>query len=72
MIKNISVAVAALIFQCAVLPSGSQAYENTPIIYINNTTHIFPTVFEGHELSHAFEVINRGTADLRIKKVTNS
>ena len=43
-----------------------------PIIYFDKTSHTFPPVFEGDELSHTFTVFNRGTADLDIKKVTHS
>jgi len=43
-----------------------------PIIYIDKTTHTFPPLFEGEELSHTFTLFNRGTANLDLKKVTHS
>ena len=43
-----------------------------PIIYIDKTTHTFPPLFEGEELSHTFTLFNRGTANLDVKKVTHS
>ena len=46
--------------------------ENTPIIHIDKTTHTFPPVFEGEELSHTFPVFNKGTAALHIKKITHA
>ena len=45
---------------------------NVPIIRIDNPSHTFPTVFEGNTLRHTFTVLNKGTANLNIKKVTPS
>ena len=45
--------------------------ENAPLIHMDQTTHTFPTVFEGERLSHDFKVFNRGTADLEIADVTH-
>ena len=42
-----------------------------PIIHIDPITHTFPAVFEGEALSHEFEVMNKGTADLEIMDVTH-
>jgi len=44
----------------------------SPIIHVDETRHVFPTVFEGAELTYTFVVSNRGTATLHIKKVTHS
>jgi hypothetical protein len=38
---------------------------------MDNTTHAFPTVFEGERLSHDFIVSNHGSADLEIEDVTH-
>jgi hypothetical protein len=43
-----------------------------PIIHVDETRHVFPTAFEGAELTHTFFVSNGGTATLNIKKVTHS
>ena len=48
----------------------SNAVEPFPLIDIAETTHSFPTVYEGKMLSHDFLVFNRGGADLKIKKVS--
>jgi hypothetical protein len=45
---------------------------NVPIIHISETSHVFPPVFEGEKLSHAFVILNKGTAQLDIKRVTPS
>ena len=50
----------------------SKKSESGPIIHFDKTSHTFPSVFEGEELSHTFTVFNRGTADLDIKKVSHS
>ena len=46
--------------------------EGCPIIHVRQTSHTFPTVFEGEKLSHTFTVFNQGTANLDIKRVTSS
>ena len=43
-----------------------------PIIHFDKTTHTFPHLFAGEELSHTFTLFNRGTANLDVKKVTHS
>ncbi|MBL7202976.1 MAG: hypothetical protein ISS63_01420 [Desulfobacteraceae bacterium] len=50
----------------------SSAQEDGPIIHIEQIRYTFPTVFEGERLSHTFTILNRGTANLEIKKVTHS
>jgi HYDIN/CFA65/VesB family protein len=40
-----------------------------PVIYFEETTHQFPAVFEGTDLSHTFTVFNKGSADLEIKEI---
>ena len=45
--------------------------ENAPLIHMDQTTHTFPTVFEGERLSHDFIVSNQGSADLEIEDVTH-
>jgi hypothetical protein len=65
-----------LIFLIIFVLSGSRwlaaQSEHTPVIHLDQTTHTFPTVFEGEKLSHSFKLINRGTADLEILKVTHT
>jgi hypothetical protein len=65
-----------LIFLIIFVLSGSRwlaaQSEHTPVIHLDQTTHTFPTVFEGENLSHSFKLINRGTADLEILKVTHT
>jgi hypothetical protein len=65
-----------LIFLIIFVLSGSRwlaaQSEHTPVIHLDQTTHTFPTVFEGEDLSHSFKLINRGTADLEILKVTHT
>jgi hypothetical protein len=60
----------------AVFVYASQSYpaasENGPIIYFDETDHVFPTVFEGGKLTHTFVVSNQGTATLNIVKLTHS
>jgi hypothetical protein len=46
--------------------------ETTPVIHFDQITHDFSAVFEGEQLSHSFEFINQGTADLEILDVTHS
>ena len=52
--------------------SLSAQTENVAILHLDKTTHRFPPVFEGEELSHTFTIFNKGTAALHIKKVTHS
>ena len=65
-----------LIFLIIIVLWGSRLLaaraEHTPVIHLDQTTHTFPTVFEGEKLSHSFKLINRGTADLEILKVTHT
>jgi len=60
----------------AIFVDGSLSYsapsEVGPVIHFRQTSHTFPTVFEGTELTHSFVVSNNGTATLNIKKVTHS
>jgi len=51
--------------------SSAQAKDG-PVIHIAQTVRNYSVVFEGKELSHSFEVFNRGTLDLKIMKVTRS
>lgn len=48
---------------------GAQA---APMIRIEKTLHTFPTVFEGSELTYSFTVLNEGSEDLHIRRVTYS
>jgi len=50
----------------------SSAQENGPIIHIEQIRYTFPAVFEGERLTHTFTILNRGTANLEIEKVTHS
>jgi hypothetical protein len=43
-----------------------------PIIHVDQTVHTFPLVFEGETLSHSFTVFNRGTAELKMERVSTS
>jgi hypothetical protein len=69
---------AHVAFLClmVILMHGSLLYPaqsgDGPVIHFDETRHVFPTVFEGAELTRTFVVSNRGTAPLNIKKVTHS
>jgi hypothetical protein len=74
--KNLLAVVMGLFFSMLVLfcanNSLSAETENVPIIHVDKTTHTFQPVFEGEELSHTFKVLNKGRAELHIKKVTHA
>ncbi len=76
MIKNILKTFFFLFFLSISLLCKSQVYPeqsgDVPIIHIDETNHVFPTIFEGERLSHTFTVLNKGTANLNIKSVTPS
>ena len=76
MIKNLIKPSTGLIFLIIIVLLGSRLFagqsENTPVIHLDQTTHMFPTAFEGEQLSHSFKIINRGTADLEILDVTHT
>jgi len=76
MIKNIIKPSIGFIFLTIVVLLGSRLgaaqSENTPVIQLDQTTHTFPTVFEGELLSHSFKLINKGSADLQILDVTHT
>ena len=76
MIKNLIKPSTGLIFLIIIVLLGSRLFagqsENTPVIHLDQTTHTFPTAFEGEQLSHSFKIINRGTADLEIRDVTHT
>jgi hypothetical protein len=76
MIKNMIKQSIRLIFSIIIVLLGSRSLaaqsEHTPVIHLDQTTYTFPTVFEGEQLSHSFKLINRGTADLEILKVTRT
>jgi hypothetical protein len=76
MIKNMIKQSIRLIFSIIIVLLGSRLLaaqsEHTPVIHLDQTTYTFPTVFEGEQLSHSFKLINRGTADLEILKVTRT
>ena len=76
MTKKIFKISMSFIFSLIVLACVSQPLSkkngNSPMIHFETMTHTFTPVFEGEELSHTFTVLNRGTADLHIKKVTHS
>jgi hypothetical protein len=59
----------SLFFENQLCPAQSG---DGPIIHIAETKHVFPTVFEGSELTYTFVVSNRGTATLNIKRLTHS
>jgi len=75
-IKNVSIGIMVLLFQAIIPLSGIFTYsaqtENIPVIHIDKTTPSSYRLFEGDELKHTFAVFNRGTADLKIKKITHS
>jgi len=62
--------VTAILFHSGLLCQASS--EGGPIIRVQETTHAFPPVFEGEKLSHTFTILNQGTTDLNIKRVTTS
>jgi hypothetical protein len=76
MIKNLIKPSTGLIFLIIIVLFGSQLFagqsENTPVIHLDQTTYTFPTSFESEQLSHSFKLINKGTADLEILKVTHT
>jgi hypothetical protein len=51
---------------------GAGEGQGSPKIDVPQPKHSFAAVFEGEPLSHTFEVVNRGEAELIIKKVTHS
>ena len=69
-------ALVGFLCMTAILLQGSESYpansEGGPIIHVTQTAHAFSPVFEGEKLSHNFTVLNQGTADLNIKRVTTS
>jgi len=76
MTKNLLKTFFVLFFLSITLLLKSQACPaqsgNVPIIHISETNHVFSTVFEGENLSHAFTILNKGTANLNINRVTPS
>ncbi len=62
--------VTEILFHSGLLCWASS--ESGPIIRVQETTHAFAPVFEGEKLSHTFTVLNQGTKDLNIKRVTTS
>ena len=76
MVGKILRAHVGLLCLMVILMHGSPLYPaqigEGPIIHVEETRHVFPTVFEGMELTHTFLVSNRGTATLNIKKVSHS
>ncbi len=74
--KSIVRTFLLILCQAIILLSWNQAYSGErrdgPVILIDQTMHSFSAVFEGEELTHAFDVFNRGTADLNIRKVSHS
>ena len=74
--KNIIKPSIWLIFLLIIVPCGSQLgagqSEQTPVIHLDQTTHTFPTSFEGEQLSHSFKLVNKGTAELEIWDVTHT
>ena len=61
-----------IILWCFISQADSVGAQGNPIIFLNETSHAFPTVFEGEKLSHTFTIFNKGKADLNIKKVTHT
>jgi hypothetical protein len=76
MIKNLIKPSTGLILLIIIVLFGSRLFagqsDNTPVIQLDQTTHSFPTAFEGEQLSHSFKLSNRGTADLEILDVTHT
>jgi len=76
MLKNFIKPSTGRILLIIVALFGSRLFaaqsENTPVIQLDQTTHTFPTVFEGEHLSYSFKLINRGTVDLEILDVTHT
>ena len=67
---------AGFVCMTAILVNGGKSCpassESGPIIQVRQTSHAFSPVFEGEKLSHTFTVLNQGTTDLNIKRVTSS
>ena len=76
MIKNLIKSSNGPILLIIIVLFGSRLFaaqsEHRPEIHLDQTTHTFPTAFEGEQLSHSFKIINRGTADLEILDVTHT
>ena len=78
LLMHIKLLQALVGFFCmtAILLQGSEpcpaSSENGPVIHVQETSHVFSPVFEGEKLRHTFTVLNRGTTDLNIKRVTTS
>ena len=76
MIKNIIKPSTGLILLIIIVLWGSrlgaEQSEHTPVIHLDQTTHTFPTVFEGQKVSHHFKLSNKGTAELVILDVTHT
>ena len=76
MIKNIIQSSIGIIFLIVIVLFGSRLFagqsEHTPVIHLDQATHMFPTSFEGDQLSHSFKLINQGTSDLEIWDVTHT
>ena len=58
-----------IFWESAGFPSQTQG---GPIIHFDHTSYTAPTVYEGEKISHTFNVYNKGTANLEIKRVTRS
>lgn len=57
-------------FLMALLLANFMNAQNLPKIYSPNPTHDFGTILEGEIVTHNFEIINNGKAELEIQKVS--
>ena len=66
-ILKISVSLLFMVIIFSLITSTySTQNEEGPILHINQTSHTFPAVFEGEELSYSFRVFNHGKTNLEI------
>ena len=71
-IKAFTGLILLIIIQLCGSQISADQSDQTPVIHLENTTHMFPTSFEGEKLSHSFKLFNKGTADLEILDVTQT
>jgi hypothetical protein len=59
-------------WMCGITPGDCGETGPQPFIHVPCVAQTFPPVYEGEPLSHSFMVLNKGSADLKIKRITHS